>query len=82
MINIRKIFALCHFSGHISVLRGFSDSLLFLVGAQCLLLLARRWERVHPSVMRLTCGSIAEVMMSSLDGEVSAADSFHHHHSL
>lgn len=42
-----------------------------LVGAQCLLLSERQWERMHFSVMRLTCGSIARVMMSSLDGGVS-----------
>lgn len=51
--------------------QGFSDSLLFLVGAQCLLLSERQWERMHFSVMRLTCGSIARVMMSSLDGGIS-----------
>ncbi len=82
MINSWKIFALCHFSGLLFVVRGLSDSLLFLVGAQRLLLSERQWERVHSSVMRLTCGSISEAMMSSLDGEVSAADSFHHRRSL
>lgn len=44
----------------------------------CLLLSQGRWERAHSSVMRLTCGPVTEVMMSSLDGEVSAADSFRH----
>lgn len=37
----------------------------------------RRWEQAHSSVMRLTCASITKVMMSFLDGEVAAADSFH-----
>lgn len=43
------------------------------------LLSDRQWERVHSSVMRLTCGSITKVMMSSLDGEVTVADSFRQH---
>lgn len=58
----------------------FSDSQLFLVGASCLSDM-RQWERVHSSVMRLTCGSITKVLMSFLfflDGEVTAADSFYH----
>lgn len=75
-----KTLSLFHLDGHRCP--SDSESVLSQVGAQCLLLSVRQWERVNSSVMRLPCGEISEVMMSSLDGEVAEADSFCHHKRL